>query len=114
MADRLAAVAGLDREAARAGLLVQPERRVPPRAGEDRRRQHGEPALLKHRRRPVPPLGRFAEPEHAEPFAGHLQDAPRAGQISLPRRGGLVTLGDAMKGRKGKTRCGEDESVESS
>ena len=45
MADRFAAVAGLNREAARAGLLVQPERRVPPRAGEDRRRQQGEPAL---------------------------------------------------------------------
>jgi hypothetical protein len=45
IAYHLAAVSGLDREAFRSGILLKTERRIPPGAGEDSRREQGQPTL---------------------------------------------------------------------
>jgi len=65
----LAAVAGLDGEAFRSGILLKMERRVPPGAREDGRRQQSQPPLPQHRRRPVPAPGGFAATNRLAPRA---------------------------------------------
>jgi hypothetical protein len=103
MPHHLAAVAGLDGEALRSGLLLQAERRVPPRAGENGRREQGEPALPEHGGRPVSAPGSFADAEQSEAAAGQLQHAPGTSHVSLAGRRRLVALAEAMEEGRGKS-----------
>jgi hypothetical protein len=70
--------------------------------GKDRCRQQGQPPLTEDRRQPVTALRGLAEPEDAEPFAGHLQDTPGTGHVRLARGRGLVALADAVEKGRGK------------
>ena len=110
MAYRLTAVAGLDGEPVRAGLLVQAERRVPARAGENARRQQSEPPLLEDRRRPVPRSGDSPRRNRPNRLAGISRTRQGPAMSASPAAGGSSR--SPMRWRKeGENALREDEKV---
>ena len=103
----LAAVAGLDGEALRPGILLKAERRVAPRAGEDGRRDAA-PASAAGTGRPAGAHARSIRRSGTDrsPRPGSSSDAPGTGRVRLAGRGRLVALGDAMQEGRRK-RVGE-------